>query len=1839
VSGSEEKLVEALRASLKETERLRRRNERLREAASEPIAIVGMACRYPGGANSPRALWELLRDGVDAISAFPGDRGWDVEGIYDPDPDVAGTCSAREGGFVEDIAGFDAGFFGISPREALGMDPQQRMLLEASWEGLEDAGIDPRSLRGTPAGVFAGVMSQEYGAPALEIAPGMTSSVVSGRIAYSLGLEGPAVSLDTACSSSLVALHLACGALRARECSLALAGGATALVTPSPLILFSRQRGLAPDGRCKSFAAAADGVGWAEGAGMLVLERLSDARANGREVLATVRGSAVNQDGASNGFTAPNGPSQERVIRQALAAAGLEPADVDAVEAHGTGTPLGDPIEAGALIATYGRERERPLKLGSIKSNIGHTQGAAGVAGVIKTVLAMREGELPRTLHAEEPSAAIEWDAGKLELLREPQAWPRGERPRRAAVSSFGISGTNAHVILEEPPLVATEEGTAGDRQSGAEAAEPAPLPGWAPLPLSARSEPALRAAAADLAAFLRADPDLAPADVAHALATRRARFEHRAAIAAGDRAGLLEGLDALARGEEGPALATGLARSERKPVFLFGGQGAQWAGMGVELIEASPRFAASMRACEEALSPHLDWSLGEVLRGEDDGWLERLDVVQPALFAVMVSLAGLWRACGVEPAAVLGHSQGEIAAAHVAGALSLEDAARVVALRARAMTKLAGRGGMLWLAAPAEQLRPRLEGLGGRVALAAINGPASLVVSGEPEALAELAESCRKDGFQTRPVAVDYAAHSAQIDALEEELLEAFAPISPRSGEVPFHSTVSGERLDGSELGPGYWFRNLRQTVLFDPALRSLLERGSRAFVEVAPHPVLAYGVRETIEDALDQPEEAAVFGALRREDGGAARFTLALAEAHAAGAGLDWEALLAGTPAAPVRLPTYPFQRQRFWPPAVASSSDPRALGQESAGHPLLGAELSLAGGGEAVLTGRISRESQAWLLDHRIGGAAVLPAALWLELALAAAATCECEGVEELELQGQVALPEAGAIQLQARIGTAADDGARSLSIHWRPEPAAQERDGEWVLAARALLRQDGTEGARPATSWPPSGAKPLDPESLGDELAARGADLGPAFQGLGGVWRKGAEIFAELALGEQQQAAGYRLHPALLQPALLLASLGAGDEAEPLELPAGCGRAVVRSSGDPVTLRVTISAGAEGEGTTVQLADGEGRSLGELSGVLTRPLDPADLPAPQAAESLLGLEWIGLEAAAGEAGERVALLGEAELGGLSAERYPDLDSLAAADSPPGLVLFDCAIGDAANGSPPANASEGTNRVLELLQRWVAEERLAGARLALVTHGAVATAADEAPDPAAAALWGLVRSAQAEHPGRFCLIDADSRPGLATALTASAAEPQLALRDGAALVPRLAPIAPGGEDGEAALDPERTVLICDGSEQLGALIAAHLVSSYGARHVVLVYAEEEGVEPAPETQPQLEALGAAVRIERWDPADREQVRALIDSIDPEHPLDTVIHAARVLDDGVIESLDQDRLERALRPRAYAAWHLHELTRELGLSRFLLISCAAGVVGSAAQANYAAANTFLDALAARRAAEGLPAMALAWGPIEAGDGGPEMTDAIKARLGRTGLRPLSRERALELFDQALRLERPFAGPIELDRGALRAQARIGAVPAVLRGLAPASRQSQQAQATLAEQLASAPEEERAAVALELVRGHIATVLGHRSGQEVEPDRPFQELGFDSLTAVELRNRLSAASGLRLPPTLAFDYPTPAALAAYLLEQCAADGATGRPEDAIEAALASLDEALASVGERGGARERAGMRLRAALASFSGNGSERAEVPAEDVAAMSDDEVFALIDEEIGDG
>ncbi|MGW4131971.1 SDR family NAD(P)-dependent oxidoreductase [Amycolatopsis japonica] len=1638
---TEDKLRYFLKQVTADLHETRKRLKETETAGTEPIAIVGMACRYPGGVASPEDLWRMVETGGDGISGFPVDRGWDLEALYDPDPDKQGTSYVSQGGFLHDVAEFDPAFFGISPREALAMDPQQRLLLETSWEAIERAGIDPGSLKGSRTGVFAGLMYHDYVSGLTEIpdevggylGTGNSGSIASGRVSYTFGFEGPALTVDTACSSSLVTLHLAAQALRRGECDLALSGGVTVMFTPGTFVEFSRQRGMAPDGRCKPFAEEADGTGWSEGVGMLLVERLSDAWRNGHPVLAVLRGSAVNQDGASNGLTAPNGPSQQRVIREALADARLTTADVDVVEAHGTGTTLGDPIEAQALLATYGKGRpsDRPLWLGSIKSNLGHTQAAAGVAGIIKMVQALRSGTLPRSLHAETPSSHVDWSAGAVSLLDEARPWPELDRPRRAAVSSFGISGTNAHVVLEAAP--AAEE---------TEPRQPV-VTGATPWLLSARTPEALRARAAQLRSFV---------DLPDAAATLAARplFAHRAAIVGDPRAAL----DALAAGEPSSLLIEGTAQSG-KAVFVFPGQGSQWVGMAEELVLAAPVFAESMAECETALSSFVDWKLSDVL--SDAAALERVDVVQPVLFAVMVSLARLWRACGVEPAAVVGHSQGEIAAACVAGALSLDDAARVVCLRSKAILALSGLGGMVSVAAAEDRVR---ELLPDGVSVAAVNGPSAVVVSGDVAGLEALVKRCELLDVRAKRIPVDYASHSAHVDAIEQEVLSALAGISPQAPVIPFYSTVTDEPL---ELDAGYWFRNLRGTVQFARTVDRLLEDGFRFFVEASPHPVLVPGISE----------DAVALGSLRRGEGGAERFVASLAEAHVHGLSPAWSSIL---PTADwVDLPTYPFQRKRFWLEAGTAAGDASAFGQTVVDHPLLGAVVAVPGTGGLLYTGRISLETHPWLADHAVSGTVLVPGTAFVELTLAAGVQVDCTMLDELTLEAPLVLEEGTDVRLSVELGDADVDGRREVGVYSR------RGDEPWTRHAHGVLLPETDGAPTPLAEWPPAGAERVGVEALYDELADAGLEYGPAFQGLRAAWRRENDVFAEIDLPEAQtgDAPAFGLHPALLDGALHGIALGVlPDDAEGLRLPFAFSGVRLWSRG-ATALRVRLRPAADGVALTV--ADAEGLPVADVDGLLLRPVSVSGLGGYR--ESLFGLDWVP----------------------------------AGATEPHDATVWHCESGDLRTVLGAA---------LERVRTWLDEP--GDGPLVVATRGGIAT---ERPDPAAAAVWGLVRSAQSEHPGRFVLVDGDVPAAL------PAGEAQVVVRDGVSFVPRLVRVP---EPGPArAWSDDDVVLITGGTGLLGAAVAKHLVVTHSVRSLVLLSRSGASAPGAAALADELTGLGAEVRILACDAADREALRQVLAA----HPVTGVVHAAGVLDDGLITAQTPERLDRVLAPKVDAAVNLHELLPDA--APFVMFSSAAGVFGNPGQSGYAAANAFVDALVERRRAEGAAATSLAWGLWATTSA---MTDSADVeRMARAGLGGLSTEEGLELLDAALATGRTLTVPMRLDLTALRAEE----IPPLLSGLVRTrARRAPDGGGAFRARLAGLDADGRDAAILELVRGQVAAVLGHDGAGAIDADVAFLELGFDSLTAVDLRNRLAASTGLRLPPSLVFDHPTPLAVA-----------------------------------------------------------------------------------------
>ena len=1698
MESSLEQVVQALRKSMQDNDRLRRLNAQLTDAAEEPVAIIGMACRYPGGVGSPEELLQLCLDGRDGVTPFPTDRGWDLPAIYDPSQSAAGTSITCEGGFLHDAADFDPAVFGISPNEALTMDPQQRLLLEIAWETCEDARIDPSSLAGSRTGVFAGLMYHDYGTGTSD------GSLVSGRVAYALGLEGPAVTVDTACSSSLVALHWAVQALRKGDCSLALTGGVTVMTTPDMFVYFSGQRGMAADGRCKSFAESADGVGCSEGVGMVMLEKLSDAERNGHQVLAVIRGSAVNSDGASNGLTAPNGPSQRRVIAQALATAGLVAADVDLIEAHGTGTSLGDPIEAQALLATYGQNRpdDRPCHLGSIKSNLGHAQAAAGVAGVIKLVQSIRAGVLPRSLYSEQPSSHVDWTAGNLSLLTENRPWPTVDRPRRAAVSSFGISGTNAHVIIEQAPEV------------------PAPVPADDPeqafyyVPISARTEPALHAQAGVLAGL-----DLDPADLGHSLATTRAHLEHRALVVGRDRDELRRGLTALAGGLDSPHAVAGLCSSSDAAGFLFTGQGSQRLGMGRELSRNFPVFAEAFDRILTALDAHLDRPLRSVMWGEDAELLERTEYAQPALFAFETALFALVTSWGVRPDFLAGHSVGELTAAHVAGVLDLADAATLVAARGRLMQALPSGGGMLAVQAGEAAV---LGLLTPAVGLAAVNSPGAVVLSGADDELTLIEKTLVEEGIRTSRLRVSHAFHSPLMEPMLAEFAAVANAVTYRRPTIPIVSTVTGA-ADPELDRPSYWVEHIRATVRFADALAGLAAQGVGTLVELGPDAVLTALATAQLGDGVT------AIGLQRRSLTETAALHRGIGTWYTAGNPLDWGVL---APAGQVvDLPTYRFQHRRFWSDALSGVTGSATV---AGNHPLLTDSIELAGGGR-LLTGELSVARQPWIADHRVLGTTLLPGTAFVELAIHAADEVGLDCVTELVLSAPLPL-DGRAVRLQVEVAPA-EEGGRRFRIHSRSVDAAA--GGPWTLHAHGLLGTAAGDVPELTGAWPPAGAVEVDVSGVYAELAAAGYAYGPAFHGLQSGWHLGDEVYAEVRLPESERsdAHAFGLHPALFDACLHALLLHQADREQlPVTLPFAWSDVSLRADG-ATELRVRLTV-ADPDSIALALFDGAGRPVAVVDRLDFLPVSAEQLSAPADAGVPLDIAWHPGPALVATGGPLPAL---------------------GTDTADDVLLLDCRTDGA--GDLPAAVRETTGRALAGLRTFLTEPEFADRRLVVLTRQAVATGPGAAPDLRQAPVWGLTRAAQAEHPGRITLIDTDDSAGSAAVLAAAATagEPESALRDGRSLIPRLHPIQPAPARAGRPLDPSGTVLVTGGTGGVGAALATHLAAEHGARHLLLVSRSGPDSPAATDLAATIGALGAEVHFAACDVTDRAALARLIAGIPAERPLTGIVHAAGVGDNGLVDALTPAQLHRTLASKADSAWFLHELTAGLDLAMFVMVSSIGGLVSAAGQGGYAAANTFLDALAQVRAAHSLPAQSQSFGMWSGVGLSRTLSDADIARVARQGLPALTTAQALRLFDAALADGRPHLATVRLDERALTG--RTEDVPALLRRRQP-SRPARvkagepAAGPSLRTELAALTGIEQDTRLSQLIRTHAAVVLGHDGADSIDPARGFLDLGFDSLSALELRSRLADLTGLRLPPTLLFDYPSVAVLSGHLRRQ-----------------------------------------------------------------------------------
>lgn len=1770
----------------------------------DPVVIVSMACRLPDGIDTPEAFWDLLVDGREASSPFPRRwDGWDLGTIEEAERAATGRRFERKGGFVRDVEDFDAAFFGLSPREALSLDPQQRLVLEVVWEAIERASLRIATLEGSNTGVYIGAMSSDYdvarrwdvGSSDGYKITGNGSSLLSGRVAYTLGLSGPALTIDTACSSSLVALRLACEALRSGECDLALAGGVTVMSTPQIFVEFSRLNGLAADGRCKSFADDADGTSWAEGCGVLVLKRLSDARRDGDRVLAVVRGTAMNQDGRSQGLTAPNGLAQQRVVRSALADGGLTPADIDAVEAHATGTVLGDPIEAGALAAVFSG-RVRPLHLGSAKSNIGHAQAASGVIGVIKMVLALQHEWLPRTLHAEKPNTRIDWTGGELELLRQPRKWPRTRRVRRAGISSFGISGTNTHVIIEEAPETVVADRPGDDLVR--------------PLVISGTDAAALRAQARHWAEWLDARPAASMRDIAYTSAVGRTHFDARAVVFAGNTVDAAEALRAVEPGSSGTAPG--------EIAFVFGGQDAQPPGMNSRLLEQSAVFRDTVAECDAVLTPLTGWSVLKVLRGEED--VNSPDVLPCTLFATYLGYAALWRSWGVEPAAVVGDAQGEVAAAVVSGALSLEDGARVIALRARA-----GSG-----------------------------NPVGGAMSG----------------------------------------------MVPARTSIPFRSRLTGEVVPGPELDGDHWFRDLPEPdpMGLDRALERLRGEGFGVFVEVGP--------------------------ASEGGSGGVDQLWRTAATLFERGFPLDWERVLGSRGAGKVDVPTYAFQRRRFWLGELPAGPVAVTAGRSADDYPWFDAITTLAGSGGHLFTGRLSLDDSPWLADHVVGGQVYVPGAGLVDAALFAARTAGADAMADLTLLEPVVLLPGRALRIQATVGDPDAHGRRPFAFHSQPEDTDEPLIWQQHVTGECVTRERADATLPPdIDNWPVPDARALDIEAFYGRALANGLDYGPAFRGLRELACRDGVYYARVSHPGALDAAGHGLHPALFDAALQVVVAGlmeAGAAPGPLVPFIWSDVELFRAAGRELTVHVSFAPGGDEDlaPATVWLADPAGHPVARIYGLQFQPGRRRGHPF---AEHLhrVGFERVHPVAETTDpAGTLV--VGDAELGaGLGADVVPDLDALVKrldgrADKPRRLLF---ALPDRASAQW-YDAERSAAEVLRALQVCFGDARLQGAELVWITRDAVSSSPDDQIENwAHAAVWGMVRTARTEQPERVLRL-IDLGPGtpdfrLLARVIETGGEPECVLRGESVHVPRARPtveevdalvlpdegswhlhqreddqaaviaaphdegapepVAPGevrvevraagvspghaqvlefagivmeagsgvtsvhagdrvmgsaagalgnrirvdgatlrpmpanltfaqaaadpsapdpGQDKGAftafdvrdapyalrhaqqntahrtvltlprALDPDGTVLITGGLGELGSALAAHLVRVHGARRLVLLSRRGGNAPEAGSFVRELEAAGAErVDLVAGDVADRAAVAAVLEGIHPSHPLTAVFHLAGVLDDGLVEGFTAERLHRVMAPKVQGARLLDELTERLDLAAFVLFSSAAGTLGTAGQSGYAAANATLDSLAANRRKRGLAGLSLAFGLWE--QAGVGMTAHLgKAELGRLrrqGIGALTLAEGLNALDVALARPETQLLPVRLELASLRHALGDAEAPPLLRDMLRRTTEGRRAEVSepaqsLDTRMADASEAERPALLLDLVRSEVADVLGLPGPDSVPADRALRSLGIDSLTMVQLRKRLAKRLNTTLPATLVFDYPTAEAIAGLLL-------------------------------------------------------------------------------------
>jgi myxalamid-type polyketide synthase MxaE and MxaD len=1763
-----------LKRALQTIRDLRAKLGEVEQARAEPVAIIGLGCRFPGEANSPEALWRLLTNGVDAISAVPSAR-WDNDALFDPDPTVAGTIATRWGGFIDGVDQFDAAFFSISPREATGMDPQQRLLLEVTYEALEDAAQPIERLAGSQTGVFIGAHSHSsdyYWLQANDVeaidtytGTGTAHNVLSGRLAYAFNWHGPNVAVDTACSSSLVAVHLAVQSLRAAECRLAIAGGVNVMLTPHFTVAASRMNMLAPDGRCKTFDARADGFVRGEGCGVVVLKRLSDAIADGDPIYAVIRGSAINQDGHTNGLTAPNGLAQQAVIRAALANAQVDAARIAYVETHGTGTPLGDPIEVEALTNVLDQINGQPCWLGALKTNLGHLEGAAGIAGLIKTALVLKHRAIPPNLHYQSLNPHIHFDGTRLAVPTQTVIWPDTDERHCAGVSSFGWSGTNAHVVLEEAPVSAPRSDLAAPDRPYV-------------LPISARDPEALRSLVQAYHDWLTSDRMTSLDDLCFTASVRRSQHADRFVAVGRSREALIEQLAVFAG--RGKFVSDKPAGQLPGIAFVFPGQGAQWIGMGRQLLQESPIFRAAMERFDQALRPFVDWSVIDELQAADGhSHLDEIDVIQPVLCAISIALAEVWRAWGVMPEAVIGHSLGEVAAACVAGAIGWEDAARIITTRSRLMKRASGRGAMAVVGLSVAQAQAAINDYADRLSVAVSNSPTSTVLSGDPAALEAVIATLQAQDIFCRRVKVDVAAHSPHMDALREELVTALRDVQPRSAAVSIYSTVTGQTIDGAVLDATYWGRNLREPVLFATAVEQAIAAGVTTFIELSPHPILTQAIEQTAQANL------VVLPSLRREADEQAALLTSLGDLYVAGYAVDWRKVYPQGQV--VALPPYPWQRERFW--FETSHAQQGVVGGQKAAHPLLGWQIDVADRASRVWQVELDRRRLPQLGAHRLNGAALLAASASLEMMWAAARAAFIDQpmlIADLYFQRALVLSEEPA-RVTAQITlTTGPTGDVVVGLYSRQGEVWQLHvTGKVQLALQAQAQPESVAAIQVRC------AASLSSSECYRALEDKGVQIGAALRSIAHVWRGERELLAQLSPAEKQN---YSVAPSLLDAGFQLLGLMTND----LAMPVQAAQARLASEASSTWVHAQLRTADHGEPIVdLRWLDEAGNLVIEVTGLRLKPVEQrgvSDNPAdwlyelgwrvserqPNAKHSTATGSWIVLTDRSGVGAALAELI--AQQGGQCALIEADDDwaqafdrAWAAAPTCEGVVdlrsLDMPAFESLALDSLEAAQVSSCGAAVQLVQTMARREWREPPRLWLITRGAQAI--DRAVNPAPSALWGLGRVVAVEHHELWGgLIDLDpAEPAIESVaqLVDELLNPQtdqLAFRAGrryAAQLERMTPAA-------SAIDPlhfrpDAAYLITGGLGGIGQHIARWLIAR-GARHLILM-----GRTPLPPRATwrdlqvdrlmrltraiqELEALGASVHYAAVDVSDEAQLAAFLEMYHRESrpAIRGVVHAAGVIEDRMLLQLDDATLRTVLRPKVIGSWLLHQHLRDQPLDFFVLFSSVGALLGQPGQGNYAAANAFLDTLAHYRHSQGLPALSINWG---AWDGlGFAITSGgrrVIQHLADQGIGGFSVEQGLQVLELLLHAGTVQAAVLPIDWQQFRA---AGTQLALLADLAKEQNiETAPVARSVRDTLVALNAEARRAV----MEDHLRSILAHilrLAPARIQAQTPLGALGLDSLVAVEFRNRLEISLGLRLSATLAWNYPTVRDLATHLL-------------------------------------------------------------------------------------